>query len=136
MSMRRADYAQLLIRATKCCHGAILLGNTEAATGRLSPYGWGWPTTFSVGRSPVGGGSAGHLEMAESPISKRLLEVISKLCAGNAKSPRELANSRFPEQSSRTVEAVVRPFVPGHVGGEDRGQTADRRHFLPGGRVP
>jgi len=49
----------------------------------------GWPTTFSVGRSPVGGGSAGHVEMAESLISTRLLEIISNGSAGNGKSPEQ-----------------------------------------------
>lgn len=37
--------------------------------------------------SPVGGGSAEHLEMAECLIFKRLLKIISNLYAENAKKP-------------------------------------------------
>jgi hypothetical protein len=37
--------------------------------------------------SPVGGGSAGHLEMAETLIFTRLLEIISTRSVGNAESP-------------------------------------------------
>ena len=56
---------------------------------RLRPYGLGWPTTFSEGRSPVGGGNGGHVEMPETLISTRLLEVISNRAAGNGRSPGE-----------------------------------------------
>src|ERR1700725_538 len=34
-----------------------------------APTAWGWPTTFSGGRSPVEGGNGGHVEMAETLIS-------------------------------------------------------------------
>ena len=62
---------------------------------RLRPYGLGWPTTFSVGRSPVGGGNGGHVEMAVSLISTRLLEIISTSAVGNARSPRKRPFSDF-----------------------------------------
>src|SRR5690348_15466003 len=42
-----------------------------------APTALGSPTTFSEGRSPVGGGNGGHVEMAETLISKRPLKVIS-----------------------------------------------------------
>ena len=39
-------------------------------------------TTFSVGRSPVGGGNRGHVEMAVSLMSTRLLDVTVQAQAG------------------------------------------------------
>jgi hypothetical protein len=50
------------------------------------PYGLGRPTMSRAGWSPVRGGNGGHVAMAETLISIRLLEVISTLCAGNAQS--------------------------------------------------
>jgi hypothetical protein len=32
--------------------------------------------------------------------------------------------------------APIRHGVPRHISGEDRGETADRRHFAPSGKVP
>jgi hypothetical protein len=61
----------------------------------LGPYGPGRPATFSRTDPPVGGGHAGHLEMAESLISTRLLEVISNRYAENGKKPGKLPLPNF-----------------------------------------
>jgi hypothetical protein len=50
-------------------------------------YGLGLPTMSRAGWSPVGGENSGHLEMAVSVISTRLLEIISNRSGGNARSP-------------------------------------------------
>jgi hypothetical protein len=67
------------------CFGSVL-GRPDSTTayGPLRPGPAGhvqrWP-------SPVGGGSAEHLEMAECLIFKRLLKIISNRRAENAKRP-------------------------------------------------
>ena len=43
----------------------------------LPLYGLGRPTMSRAGRSPVRGGNGGHVEMAASLISTKLLELIS-----------------------------------------------------------
>ena len=62
---------------------------SDIAAVALCPYGLGQPTMFRGRLVPVGGGNGGHVEMAETLISTRLLEVISKRAAGNGKSPGE-----------------------------------------------
>jgi hypothetical protein len=66
---------------------------------RLCPYGLGWPTTFSVGRSPVGGGNGGHVEMAVSLMSTRLLKV-QPIC-WKWENSRQTAIPRFPSHFHR-----------------------------------
>jgi hypothetical protein len=52
----------------------------------LAPYGLGRPTMSRAGWSPVGGGNGGHVEMAVSLISTRLMKMISNRSGGNARS--------------------------------------------------
>jgi hypothetical protein len=51
------------------------------------PRGLGRPTISGVGRSPVGGGNAGHMEMAACLIYTRPLKIISNAPTENARSP-------------------------------------------------
>jgi len=54
-----------------------------------------------------------------------------------------LLNLRMDQLPEMRFEPLVRPLlicahkarVPGHIGGEDRGETADRRHFWSSGRL-
>jgi hypothetical protein len=50
----------------------------DVACGPKPPHGLCRPTIFRAGRSPVGGGNGGHVEMAECLIFTGLLEIISK----------------------------------------------------------
>jgi hypothetical protein len=54
-----------------------------------------------------------------------------------------LADLRLNQLAKMRFEPLVRPLlirphqarITGHVGGEDRGEAADRGHGLPGGRL-
>jgi hypothetical protein len=80
----------------------VFVFSAARSTRRLpGPYTDRRAVTPSAGRrrrpaaaAPLGGGNAGHLEMAEIPISKTCLEIISNDAAGNGKSPGVL---RFPD---------------------------------------
>jgi hypothetical protein len=68
----------------------------------LAAYGLGRPTMSRAGWSPVGGGNGGHVEMAVSLISTRVLEVISNRSAG----------SLWPERFGRRILTPQRPVSP------------------------
>jgi hypothetical protein len=54
-----------------------------------------------------------------------------------------LADLRIDQLAEMRLEPLVRAFlirphqarIPRHIGGEDRGEAADGRHFRPGGRL-
>jgi hypothetical protein len=67
----------------------------DIATVAAGPTAWaGRPCSGQAGL-PVGAGNGGHVEITESAISTRLLEVISKPPAGNARTPRKRPFSDF-----------------------------------------
>jgi hypothetical protein len=113
-------------------HRAILL-RTAAATRdhrvRLRPYGLGWPTTFSVGRSPVGGGNRGYVENGGFPdVHEAAGSHFHALCWKCPKR-RRAAISRCPMPFPRTCrDGTVRVDTPGGSSGLRPGSN-ERRNF-------
>jgi hypothetical protein len=81
------------------------------------------------GLLPVRGGNGGHVEMAETLISTRLLEVISNRSAGNGRSPGQPRFPEFPRPFPRTCrDGTVRVDIAGGSSGLRPGSN-ERRKF-------
>jgi hypothetical protein len=108
--------------------GCGLTTNTPSCRQSWRPLRLG-PTGHIQRRpSPVGGGSAGYLEMAETLISTRLLEIISSRYAENAKRP----GKRYFQTSKAFPRIWTRSRRVNIAGRSSGGQTNATTNNKPG----